>query len=54
MEVECTDGQTLAVNETMEDLLPDTLQTGSHSTQTPPQHRSLADGLGDIKQNVWF
>ncbi|KXS54624.1 MAG: Uncharacterized protein AWU57_978 [Marinobacter sp. T13-3] len=54
IEIECTDGEKITMQETMHDLLPETLQTSSNSTQMPPHRKPLAASLGDIKTNYWF
>ena len=52
-ELSCFDGSTATVTETLGHLDDDTDNSGSSIQRTPPQ-RSLADQLGDIKQNTWF
>jgi len=52
-ELSCLDGSTATVTETLDHLDDDTDNSGSSIQRTPPQ-RSLADKLGDIKQNTWF
>ena len=53
LELSCFDDSTATVTETMDHLDDDTDNSGSSIQRTPPQ-RSLADQLGDIKQNTWF
>lgn len=54
LELECHDGKTATITETMAELIADTLETGSQLIQTPPKPKSLADSLGDIKKHEWF
>lgn len=54
LELECHDGKTATITETMAELIADTLETRSQLMQTPPKSKSLVDSLGDIKKNPWF
>lgn len=54
LELECHDGTTATITETLAELISNTLETSSQLIQTPPKSKSLADSLGDIKQHHWF
>ncbi|WP_300495245.1 hypothetical protein [Marinobacter sp.] len=53
LDLSCFDGSGAVVTETLDNPGDDTDNSGSSIQRTPPQ-RSLADQLGDIKQNTWF